>query len=241
MLCEALAGADPALNPTVVQDGQHYYTVLPDGQRVRLCNSLEHHKFALACSCGKGHVRYSTLNSVRQERDLYCQFCHSSKALWRDAKKGKVFPSEKTAMRALKSVGLDKEVACEVSLPFWWGRVDFYHVATKTMMQADGKQRYVKAAAKLPGKQLQLDLQCCIDAWKAGVRMLRVHTDCTIWAGVMQKAVQLKGDKFIMLTAEYDTVQASATGSNCIAWLKHVLQDAQYKRDDSTGCHIFYP
>lgn len=229
------------LNSGVTQRGEELYVQLPDGTEQLLCGSLEGHKFALACTCGNGHVRYSTLNSVRSRKSLMCQFCHHGSPAWREARKRNVFPSEKKCMHALKQVSLDNRVACEVSLPFWHGRVDFYDIPSKTAMQADGGQRGAAGSSRQPGKQLQLDLECCLSAWQEGVRLLRLHTRNANWGATMLAAVQLPYDKFVMLTSEYDAVHAGSEGISYIDWCKSKLVGAQYVVHAETNCHLFYP
>lgn len=229
------------LNTEVVQRGQKLYVQLPDGSEKQLCCSMEGHKFALACTCGKGHVRYSTLNSVRKENSLMCQYCQHGSTAWREAHKRRVCPSERKAMQALKDEGLDTRVACEVSLPFWHGRMDFYDIPSKTAMQADGGRRGAKRHSHLPGKQLHLDLECCVSAWKDGVRLLRLHSKNANWGVAMTAAVNLPYDRFVMLTSEYAAVHYASGGISCIDWLHSKLEGAQYLVHAATNCHIFYP
>ena len=229
------------LNSGVVQRGQQLYLTLADGTERQLCSSLEGHKLALACSCSKGHVRYSTLNSVRSLKALLCQYCHHGTPAWREARRRRVFKSEKKAMQALKSQQLDSRVACEVRLWYWHGRVDFFDIPSKTAMQADGEKRSAKLQSKLPGKQLQLDLHCCISAWHEGGRMLRLHTKDSNWGAVMRAAVAQQHPRFVMLTSAYAAVHAGSGGVSCIDWLKQHLEGAQYTHDPSLRYHLFHP
>lgn len=229
------------LNSGVVQHGKQLYVTHADGTERRLCSSLQGHKLALACTCSKGHVRYSTPNSVRSLAALLCQYCHHGTPAWREARRRRVHRSEKKGMQALKSEQLDTRVACEVRLQFWHGRVDFYDIPSKTAMQADGEKRGAKLQSKLPGKQLQLDLRCCISAWREGVRMLRLHTEDSNWGAVMKAAVAQQHPKFIMLTSAYAAVHAGSGGVTCIDWLKHILEGAHYTHDPNLHYHLFHP
>lgn len=229
------------LNKGVVQRGRELYVKLADGSEQLMCSSMEGHKFALACTCGRGHVRYSTLSSVRSMKSLLCQYCHHASPAWREAHKRKVFPSEKKGMKSLKQEGLDCRVACEVLLPFWRGRVDFYDIPTRTAMQADGGKRGAKRHSKLPGKQLQLDLECCLRAWQEGVRLLRLHTKSSNWGATIKAAIQLRYSKFVMLASEYDGVAAGSGAISCIDWCKRKLEGAQYMVHTETKSHLFFP
>lgn len=234
------------LSPDVVQRGQHFYKVRPNGTEVRLCRSKEGTKVAIGCVCSGGHVRWSTLNSIRSARDLLCQFCDHDKPEWRQAKKRKVVESEITAMAALHHVGLDKRTACEVSLPFWHGRVDFYDVVSQTVIQADGKSHRVVTRKQHPWQQLRLDLKCCMKAWKTGVRLLRLyHTpggQHSTWGQAMLAATMLPYPKFVMLSSEYTNIFVDADKRDTyIAWLATKLVGAQCRLDEASKCYIFYP
>lgn len=157
------------------REGQHYYIILQDGTPKQICCSMEGHKVAVGCSCGKGHVRYCTPNSIRDEHNLWCQYCPHDTPAWKSARKYKVVESEIDAMQALKDVGLDTRVACEVALPFWKGRVDFYDIPSKTVIQADGRSHRVQTHNQQPGQQVELDLRCCRKAWRHGYRLLRLY------------------------------------------------------------------
>ena len=232
------------LNPHVTRQGQLYFITLSNGTQKQISSSTEGHKVAMGCSCVGGHVRYCTPNSIRAERDVLCQFCHHGEPAWRLARKRRVVASEKAAMQALRDVGLDKRVACEVALPFWLGRVDFYDIPSKTVIQADGRSHYVQTHNKQPGRQLKLDLRCCLKAWKHGVRLLRLYHPPTagsnMWGQAMLAATRLQGSKFVMLSSEYaDICTDPAQNQTCIAWLSAQLVGAQFRYDEETSCYIW--
>ena len=141
------------MNPDVIQRGQLYYIIKSDGTLRRICSSLEGHKVAVGCTCSEGHVRYCTPNSIRAPWDRLCQFCDHAQPAWKEARKRTVVESEMTAMQALRDAGIDRQVACEVSLPFWRGRVDFYHIPSKIVVQADGRSHRVVTHKLQPGRR----------------------------------------------------------------------------------------
>jgi len=205
---------------------------------------MERYKVAVGCTCTAGHVRYCTPNSIRAARDLLCQFCHHGQPAWRLAKKRRVLESEKAAMQALRDVSVDKRVACEVALPFWRGRVDFYDIPSKTVMQADGKSHYVQTHAQQPGQQLKLDLCCCLKAWKHGVRLLRLYhsptADNSMWGKAMLAATELQASKFVMLSSEYGGIVVDpAHNQTCIQWLTTRLAGAQLRYDEATQSYVW--
>lgn len=242
ILSAGLAAAQH-LNPHVTREGQHYYITLSDGKKKQISSSAEGHKVTVGCSCAGGHVRYCTPNSIRAERDLMCQFCHHGSPAWRLARKRKVVESEKAAMQALREVGLDVRVACEVALPFWLGRVDFYDIPSKTVIQADGRSHYVQTHKMQPGRQLKIDLRCCLQAWQHGVRLLRLYhpsTDSSRWGQTILAATQLEASKFVMLSGEYaDVLVDPAHNQTCIGWLSARLAGAQFRYDEATHCYTW--
>lgn len=232
------------LNPHVTREGEHFYITLPDGTKKKICSSMEGHKLAVGCMCSGGHVRYCTLNSIRAERNLLCQFCHHDQPAWKDAKRRRVVDSEKDAMQALKRVWVDKQVSWEVALPIWHGRVDFYDIPSRTVMQIDGKSHHVQTHHKQPGRQLQRDLRCCIDAWQEGLRLVRLYhppaANSSTWGEAMLKATSMAAAKFVMLSEEYaDVVIDTAQEQTCIEWLTAKLVGAEYRHDASVRCHIW--
>ena len=243
LLSQGLAAAQH-LNPHVSREGDLFYITLSDGKTKQISSSMEGHKVAVGCTCTGGHVKYCTPNSIRAERDLLCQFCHHSQLAWKLAKRRQVVESEKEAMKALTDVGLDKRVACEVALPFWHGRVDFYDIPSRTVMQADGRSHYVKTHNKQPGQQLKLDLRCCPEAWKHGVRLLRLYhsptADNSRWGQAMLAATKLQAAKFVMLSSEYaDLVVDAAQQRTCIDWLTARLAGAEVKYHATVQCHLW--
>lgn len=247
LAAKVIAGLQSAqhLNPDVLQRGQDFFKCMPDGKEVRLCRSKEGVKVAVGCVCGE-HVRWCTLNSLRKDWDLLCQFCHYDEPQWRQAKKRKVAESEIAAMSALRHVHLDKQDAFEVCLPFWHGRVDFYDVVSQTVIQADGKSHRVVTHKKQPWRQVKLDVKCCMDAWKKGIRLLRLYhspgVQHSTWGQAILAATALTYPRFVMLSDEYSTITVDVDGNcTCIAWLAEQLQGAKYIFDDASKCHLFSP
>jgi hypothetical protein len=167
--------ARPELNPQLFQEGSHIYIIIEEGKQVYLSNSLERQHFALGCRCQQGHVRYATLHSINAEGDLFCQWCECGEDTWQGSGKDKVSEAELDAMQALQSAQLDHTTACQVLLPFWKGRVDFYHMPSKTAMQHDGSSHFKHMHHRAPHIQLLNDIRCCRRAWRCGHRLLRVH------------------------------------------------------------------
>ena len=224
--------------------GQLYYITLQDGKEKQITCSMEVHKVAVGCTCEEGHVRYCTPNSIRAERNLLCQFCHHAEQAWKLARRHKVVESEKAGMKALKDVGLDVRVACEVALPFWKGRVDFYDIPSKTVIQADGRSHRVQMHNMHARQQLKLDLRCCRKAWKHGVRLLRLYhppaAGNSMWGQAMLAATRLQAAKFVTLSSEYaDIVVDAAQQQTCCEWLTAVLTGAEYRYDAAVQCHIW--
>lgn len=191
------------LNPRLYQEGKYTYMVTAEGNKQYLSDSMEGLKWALECRCGQPHVRYCTLHSIKAEYDLFCQWCECELSSWQGSDKDVVSKHEKEAMEALQSAKLDHTTACQVQLPFWHGRVDFYHITSKTVIQADGSSHFEHMFEHTPQSQLLDDIECCGRAWEEGVRILRVHYLYSNAEEAMIVATQLPYPKFVMLAGKY--------------------------------------
>jgi hypothetical protein len=234
--------ARPELNPQLYEDGQHIYIVTEEGKKQYLSNSLEGQRFALACRCGQHHVRWATLHSILDPNSLFCQWCECELESWEGSGKDPVSAAEKEAMEALQCVGLDHTTACQVVLPFWPGRLDFYHIISDTVVQADGSSHFVYMHHRAPQLQLLSDIDCCVKAWREGVRLLRVHHEYAHIREAMIVATQLPHARFVMLTGCYERVRVWHKGRHrsYITLLKRKLRGARYLQMRVPGCIIFY-
>jgi len=234
--------ARPELNPQVFQAGSYYYIITTEGKQQYLNNSLEGEQFALACRCDKWHVRYLTLHNITNEHDLFCQWCECGEDSWEGSGKDPVSAPEKEAMGALQSAGLDHTTACQVKLLFWPGGLDFYHIPSKTGMQADGSSHFECMHHRAPQVQLLQDIECCERAWEKGVRLLRVHHKYGISKEAMIVACQVPYDRFVMLAGPYDEVVVWCNGvhNSYIDLLNSKLSGAECLRQSIPGCVLFY-
>lgn len=234
--------ARPELNVRMSCKGPYIYIVTEDGKQMFLCNSMEGQQFALACRCDRWHVRYTTLHNIKAVYDLFCQWCECEEESWKGSGKDEVSASEKEAMQALQSAGLDHTTACQVLLPFWHGRVDFYHIPSQTAIQADGSSHFVCMYHRAPHFQLLSDVDCCRRAWREGYRLLRVHHRYGRSKEAMIVATQLPYASFVMLAGCYEEVVVWCGGKhmNYIDLLKSKLRGAQYMEMGIPGCVIFY-
>lgn len=231
------------LNPKMHTDGQYIYIVGDDGKRRYLCNSLEGFRFALECRCGNSHVRFATLHAIKAAYDLFCQWCECEQDSWLGSNKDAVSEAEKEAMAALHSVGLDRTTACQVVLPFWDGRLDFYHIPSRTAMQADGSSHFEHMYHRAPHFQLLSDIECCKRAWEQGVRLLRVHHLYAHSARAMVAATQMPYAKCVMLAGDYDRVLLwnGTKHVSYTSWLEGVLPHARCQKLGIPNCFIFHP
>lgn len=230
------------LNPYQLQQHGNYFFIEPGhGKKVWLSSSMEGHKFALRCRCNQQHVRYCTLKCVRQPDDLSCQYCEHDSDWWRAANKGLVPQCEIDAMQALIQASLDNTTACQVNLPFWHGRVDFYHIPSKTVIQIDGSSHFYGMHQRTKAQQLMMDIECCRRAWLSGVRLLRVHYRNGDMSAAMTTAVELPDASFVMLTMEYEDVHLWCDGEqhDCVRWIASNLNRAATKIHSLVKCIMF--
>lgn len=233
-------------NVDVKAEGLHHYIDTTDAKgkpkKQYLGKSLETWRFALSCGCSQGHCYYETLNNFTARKHRDCRFCSIATESSGVRHAAGVPRSEKDLMLALLEQGLDKAVACQVGLPFWPGRIDLYHLPTKTAMQADGSSHFVQTYHAKPFEKLQLSLQCCIDAWNAQTRLLRVHYQHSQLAAVAVEATQLYHTRFIMVTKEYDSVPVTWDGvtKNYVEWLQCKLPGAKWYLHPAVACTVFH-
>lgn len=247
--------ARPELNPELFTEGRSIYMFTEEEakdakptkdtkefKRKYLSNTMEGEQLALECRCGQYHVRFGTLHSITQPYDLFCQWCECEGESWRGSDKTPVSAAEKDAMKALHSAGLDQTTACQVQLPFWEGRIDFYHIPSQTAIQADGSSHFESMHHRAPHHQLLKDLECCKRAWEWGWRLLRVHHKYARSKEAMVVATQLPYDSFVMLSGEYHGVAVWYQGEhiNYIDLLRSMLPAAQYLELGVPGCVVMY-
>jgi very-short-patch-repair endonuclease len=215
----------------------------PEGQQQYVSDSMEGVKFALECRCGEPHVRFCTLHSITAEYDLFCQWCECESDSWKGSGKDPVSKHEKEAMQALQSAGLDHTTACQVLLPFWDGRVDFYHITSKTVIQADGSSHFLYMHERTPQTQLLRDIESCGKAWEEGVRILRVHYKYSNAKEAIIVATQLRYPKFVMLAGNYASAVIWHDGQHIsyVEMLRKRLGNISYSSMGVAGCIIFHP
>lgn len=230
------------LNPPLHEDGKHTYMVAEAGEWQQLHNSLEGQQFALACRCANWHVRFATLHSITREFDLFCQWCECGSESWQGRGKDAVSVAEKEVMQELQGAGLDHTTACQVRLPFWRGRIDFYHIPSRTSIQADGSSHFYRTHHKAPQQQQLLDIECCRQAWEGGQRLLRVHHMYAHSRAAMIVATQLPYKRFVMLTGGYSDVQVWVGGEHTSYsdLLQSKLVGAHVLHLGVPGCVCFY-
>lgn len=239
-ILEAYQGA-AELNPRLETAEEPYEITTKEGKKRWLSNHMEGEQFVLQCLCKKQHYRYSTLKSILKKHKLLCFFCHANSARWNRAKLRTVSDSEVALLQALVQAGLDGGWACQVLLEFWHGLIDLYHVVTKTAVQLDGLTHTVRMHNRTKIQQLWDDLQCCIQAWTAGVRLVRLHYQHAELPTVVQAALQLPDPTFILVTVEFDSIDITRDGrqQSFVAWLGEELDDAHRVDHVVPGCILF--
>jgi hypothetical protein len=202
---------------------------------------MEGERFALQCRCDNWHVRYATLHSISDAADLFCQWDECEDDSWVGSNKNPVSEAEKAAMQALQSAGLDHTTACQVRLPFWHGLLHFYHIPSKTAMQADGSSHFTLLHHRAPSLQLLKDIECCSRAWSRGVRLLRVHHEYGASQDAMVLATHLPYTRFVMLAGCYEGVVIWYNGQHIsyVDLLSQRLEGARCVRAAVAGCLIF--
>lgn len=233
-------------NPIVYKEGKYHYILVPDPadgfRKQYLGKSLEHWRFALGCDCDKGHCFCETLHNFTKREDRLCKFCSSTNGMWEAAGKEPMPECEKVFMAVLQQLGLDIQVACQADLPYWHGRIDFYHMPSRTAMQVDGSSHFSRTHHRTPHLQLHMDLRCCRSAWMHGGRLLRIHGDHGMMQVAAIEAIQFPYDRFVMLTRQYEHVSVTWKGisKTYVDWLQSMLLGAKRCIHAPSNCILFY-
>lgn len=173
---------------------------------------------------------------------MHCKFCSIATGRQGAAGPSLMSSSEEAFLVALQKQGIDTAVACQVDMPFWPGRLDCYHMPSKTAMQIDGSSHFVPAFYCKPYHKLQLSLRCCRAAWLSKHRLLRVHYKHTQYAAAAVAAIDLPHSRFVMVTREYESVQVCWGGisKTYVEWLYGLLLGAHSYVDPTSNSIIFY-
>lgn len=232
-------------NPTIHEEGQYHYIMVSDGgsepRKLYLGKALEGRRFALGCDCNKGHCFYETLHNFTKREQYMCRFCSLANGMWEAADREPMPECEQAFMAMLQQAGVDWAVACRADLPYWHGRIDFYHMPSKTAMQVDGSSHFERAHQRTPYEQLQQDLKCCRAAWMKGGRLLRVHGDHGYMNTAALSAVALPYSRFVMVTRAYESITVTWSGiSRSYAdWLECVLPGAKRCVHPPSNCILY--
>lgn len=233
-------------NPTVYQEGVHCYILVPEAgnghKKQYLGRALEGYQFALGCDCEHGHCFFETLHNFTTRPDRLCKFCSSTTGMWEAAAKKKISEPENLLMAMLVEMALDKQVACEVALPWWHGRIDFYHMPSKTAVQVDGSGHFKGTYHMKHSQQLKADLRCCRAAWMTSGRLLRVHHKAVRVMRALLAAVCLPNARFVMVSVQYSSVPVTWKGvtRSYTDWLECVLVGSKCYFDSVTNCFVYW-
>lgn len=223
-------------NTGIYKEGEHFYILVPNTNntytRQYLGKSLCRYRFALGCDCQAGHCFYETLHNFTNRQDKLCRFCSSATGMWEAAGKEPIPECKKNIMLIMQELNIDSQVACQADLPWWHGRVDFYHLTTGTTIQVDGRSHFSETHHRVPPPQLQMDLKCCEAAWMAGSKLVRLHHEDATMQSAVIAALGLPYSRFVMVSKKYESITVSWGGisKSYTNWLERVL----------VGCKCYY-
>lgn len=231
-------------NPPLQPLDEHYYVVVQEEGKEKerwLSNTMEHHKFYWKCSCRHEHFRWCTPKAMNEARMLLCLYCHYNNAAWRRARLFTMMKCEMLFVQLVRNMGIEAEVTWQVQLEGWQGCFDFVHLPTMTLFQLDGSTHFIDNNRSTAQHRLQTDIDCCKKAWQHGYRLVRVHHKCSNMRQVVEAAIAMPGSTFVLLTAEFRTVQVCKNGLNLsyVDSLSQVLATAQCQDQPDIACILF--
>lgn len=202
---------------------------------------MEGQKFWWKCSCNAQHFRYCTPKNIDKPEKLLCQYCHHAEAEWRLSNKAAVPQCEVLAMQCIKAAAVDNEVACQVRLQFWCGCLDFVHLPTMTVFQVDGSSHFDGVHTSSIQDQLVVDIRCCKEAWQQGMRLVRIHYECSNMQQVIQAGIEMQAASFVMLTGHYSNVEVIHKGQHqpYVDWVAGQLLAATQRPRTQHGCILY--
>lgn len=152
------------------------------------------------CKLGVQHYRLLTPNSVSKGAKLACAICLQQE----------VYGTEQYMTQLLQLYGFDQQFVLQWQPSWWHGRVDYYFPTRGVVMQVDGSAHFVaNPRARQLAQLLATDLQCNMQAWQHGAKLIRVHhadQDCLAWA-VQLAAMSLVTGPVLVLSPSYTYVK----------------------------------
>lgn len=137
----------------------------------RACDS-RHVSRILWCS----HFKLCTADALRDINHLSCTLCTPDAALGRAGRRVAVGGAQLELMKAVDAKHLPHTWVWETRcLPNWQGCIDLYFLASRLMVQVDGRHHFSGNAWEEPLlAQMRADMQCNAAAWEHGARLLRL-------------------------------------------------------------------
>jgi hypothetical protein len=191
---------DAGHNPYVSIIGSKAYL---DGSMVGC--SLQQVKFVVGldcCSTAEQHFGFKTLHSLKKKRHLLCYYCYGAEEEWGSKQGASSYEDDFIAF--CRGRGLLPEMAWQVRLPWWEGRLDFYHFPSSTAIQIDGEGHFTGQWWEGRESIMQRDIRCCLQAMAADARIVRIsHRDmgAANLALMLHEVISSSSSRFIVLSA----------------------------------------
>lgn len=178
LLCDALSGTQALNRGLSISKSATATITTDDGEVIALGKSEQQHKlfFKLKGCCSQQvHYRYCTPQAVTSISDLWCPFCMYDIDMWAAAGKALITSNELEFMQLLQAYQHSKQWCHQVRLKFWKGCIDFYNWMDRVCVQVDGACHWFGMMSSDKEQVRSRDLSCNIEAWRAGVGLVRVH------------------------------------------------------------------
>lgn len=202
-----------AENAGVAVRGDGVATYTSDGQTMLIGTATEGVQLDWELDCGV-HARRCTSHGIKCEEDLLCRYCTDPA----DMIGGRRGPSthERGFFAAMAALQLDARLRPELQPAWWHGCVDFMDAPTGLLIQVDGEGHFQKRFCNLPrGQVLSRDVAMCVEVWRAGCVLVRVHyRDIPSGAGPNLAARLMREPRagpLIVLSAHYNLSNPAPT------------------------------
>ena len=224
-ILQGLTGTEQ-LNPGLVVGEKLAYLQCVDDSKINITQStqcIQLYMKATGCRPGKQHMLLRTAHGVARPGSMECMICNCEGEEYRgDGLKPS--DAELSFIGTLKGTKLDEQTIWQVSA-YWWkdrkAQIDAYIYTRKLYLQVDGTKHTGTHRGKKVIDGIATDIGCCVDAWEAGAKLMRMHHDDVVDSACLLDALScLKNQHGIVLSPSFYTVRWKKPNGTWLSYLE---------------------
>ncbi len=211
-ILQGLAGTE-LLNPGLVVGDTLAYIQATQGKNINITSStqgLQLYMNATGCKPGMQHLLLRTAHGVTRHGSMECTICNCAGRVYSG---GGLKPSdaEMDFISTLKDTEVDQQTVWQVAAGWWKDRkalIDAYIYTSKLYLQVDGTKHTGKFRGKKAMATIETDIDCCMDAWELGAKLMRLHHEDAVDSACLLDALEcVKGRHCIVLSPGFSKVR----------------------------------